>query len=126
LPMYTVFSAGPLKTKQVLSFYEDVYDTYKGEIELTVQNSIAASSALISSSAMPVNADVFPCKVENSNVHNLSSQPSTPQQRSQQPNTAMGSTQSSPASAMLVIDRQPGSIQSHCSNEMRPCSTSSM
>uniref|UniRef100_A0A1I8E9T0 DUF4211 domain-containing protein n=1 Tax=Wuchereria bancrofti TaxID=6293 RepID=A0A1I8E9T0_WUCBA len=97
-----------------------------GEIELTVQNSIAASSALISSSAMPVNADVFPCKVENSNVHNLSSQPSTPQQRSQQPNAAMGSTQSSPASAMLVIDRQPGSIQSHCSNEMRPCSTSSM
>ncbi|KAK6109810.1 hypothetical protein QQG55_37450 [Brugia pahangi] len=119
LPMYTVFSTGPLKPNDATSLNP-------GEIELTVQNSIAASSALISSSAMPVNADVFPCKVENSNVHNLSSQPSTPQQRSQQPNTAMGSTQSSPASAMLVIDRQPGSIQSHCSNEMRPCSTSSL
>lgn len=71
-------------------------------------------------------SDTFPCKVENNNVHNLSSQPSTPQQRSQQPNAAIGSTQSSPASAMLVIDRQPSSIQSHCSTEMRPCSTSSI
>ncbi|CAG9533966.1 unnamed protein product [Cercopithifilaria johnstoni] len=132
LPMYTVFSAGTLKPKQVLSFYQGVCDTYDattlnpGEIELTVENNIAASNAVISPSAMPVNAGTFPCKVENNNVHNLSSQPSTPQQRSQQPNATMSSTQSSPANAMLVIDRQPNSIQSHCSTEMRPCSTSSM
>ncbi|MCP9266251.1 Proline-rich protein 12 [Dirofilaria immitis] len=100
--------------------------TLNPEIELTVQNSIATNSAVIPSSAVPVNTDNFCCKVENNNVHNLSSQPSTPQQRSQQPNAAMTSTQSSPASAMLVIDRQPASIQSHCSTEMRPCSTSSM
>ncbi|EFO26231.2 hypothetical protein LOAG_02257 [Loa loa] len=127
LPMYTVFSAGTLKPKQVFRFYRsvDAATLNPGEIELTVQNSIAASNSVISS-AMPITADTFPCKVENNNVHNLSSQPSTPQQRGQQPNAIMGSTQSSPASAMLVIDRQPGSIQSHCSTEMRPCSTSSM
>lgn len=71
-------------------------------------------------------SDTFPCKMENNNVRNLSSQPSTPQQRSQQPNASISSTQSSPANTMLVIDRQPSSIQSHCSTEMRPCSTSSM
>uniref|UniRef100_A0A0R3S3L9 DUF4211 domain-containing protein n=1 Tax=Elaeophora elaphi TaxID=1147741 RepID=A0A0R3S3L9_9BILA len=124
LPMYTVFSAGTLKPKQVLSFYRATLDP--GEIELTIQNSIAASSAAVSSSDMPIDADTFPCKVENNNVHNLSSQPSTPQQRNQPPNAAMSSTQSSPANAMLVIDRQPSSIQSHCSTEMRPCSTSSI
>ncbi|VBB28185.1 unnamed protein product [Acanthocheilonema viteae] len=98
-----------------------------GEIELTLENNIAAASTVVSSSAMPVSAGTFPCKVESNNVHNLSSQPSTPQQRSQQqPNATMSSTQSSPANAMLVIDRQPSSIQSHCSAEMRPCSTSSM
>ncbi|KAM3726733.1 Proline-rich protein [Dirofilaria immitis] len=118
LPMYTVFSAGTLKPNEA--------GTLNPEIELTVQNSIATNSAVIPSSAVPVNTDNFCCKVENNNVHNLSSQPSTPQQRSQQPNAAMTSTQSSPASAMLVIDRQPASIQSHCSTEMRPCSTSSM
>uniref|UniRef100_A0A8R1TVQ9 DUF4211 domain-containing protein n=1 Tax=Onchocerca volvulus TaxID=6282 RepID=A0A8R1TVQ9_ONCVO len=118
LPMYTVFSAGTLKPNEAT--------TFNSEIELTVQNNIVASSSVIPSSAMPVNTGTFSCKMENNNVHNLSSQPSTPQQRSQQPNAAMASTQSSPASAMLVIDRQPGSIQSHCSTEMRPCSTSSM
>ncbi|VDP12095.1 unnamed protein product [Onchocerca flexuosa] len=126
LPMYTVFSAGALKPKQVLSFYQVEATTFNSEIELTVQNNIVASSAVIPSSAVPVNTGTFSCKMENNNMHNLSSQPSTPQQRSQQPNAAMASTQSSPASAMLVIDRQPGSIQSHCSTEMRPCSTSSM
>lgn len=69
---------------------------------------------------------IYPCKAESNNVYNLSSQPSTPQQRTQQPNATMSSTQSSPANAILVLDRQPSSIQSHCSTEMRPCSTSSM
>ncbi|VDK82303.1 unnamed protein product [Litomosoides sigmodontis] len=97
-----------------------------GEIELTIDNSTSASSAAILSSTTPVSADTFPCKMENNNVHNLNSQPSTPQQRSQQQNASISSTQSSPANTVLVIDRQPSSIQSHCSTEMRPCSTSSM
>uniref|UniRef100_A0A915Q837 DUF4211 domain-containing protein n=1 Tax=Setaria digitata TaxID=48799 RepID=A0A915Q837_9BILA len=120
LPMYTVFSAGSLKPNETAALNP-------GEIELTVQNNISASSAAISSPAMPtIVSDTYPCKMEDNSVHNINSQPSTPLQRSQQPNTAIGSTQSSPASAMLVIDRQPGSIQSHCSAEMRPCSTSSI
>ncbi|VDN03231.1 unnamed protein product [Thelazia callipaeda] len=114
LPMYTVFSAGGLKPNETSAFD-------RRQVGRLVQKEV--TNSVISSPSLPKHTGFL---VSESDNNAFSSQPSTPKQLGQQKKYTISSAHSSPSSAMLVLDKQPSSIESHCSTKLRPCSISPM
>ncbi|VDM23913.1 unnamed protein product [Toxocara canis] len=121
LPMYGVLSASGVKSSEVTAVDANALtppmrSASSQSASATILSATSTSSAS-SSGIFPLNPGGFV-----SNAQDSSPQPATPQRVRQ----ATKSVHSSPADVVLNVDPRPSSIQSHCSADMRPGSSSAV